>query len=55
MISFVIAAWRMRFMLSVKLSISSLAFFDAESIAVMRAPCSDATDSSNARKDLRSQ
>ena len=37
-------------MFNVKLSISSLAFFDAESIAVMRAPCSEATDSSNARK-----
>ena len=46
MISFVIAAWRMRFMLSVSVSISSPAFFDAESIAVIREPCSDATDSS---------
>ena len=50
MISFVIAAWRTRFMFSVSESISSLAFLEAESIAVMRAPCSEATDSSNARK-----
>ena len=50
MISFVIAAWRTRFIFKVKLSINSLAFFEAESIAVMRAPCSEATDSSSARK-----
>lgn len=45
-ISFVIAAWRIRFMFRVRVSISSAAFFDAESIAVIREPCSDATDSS---------
>ncbi len=49
MISRVMDAWRMRFMLSVNDWISSPAFFDAESIAVMRAPCSLATDSSSAR------
>src|SRR6185436_16063739 len=45
MISLVIAAWRTRFMLSVSESISSRAFLEAESIAVMRAPCSEAIDS----------
>ena len=49
MISRVMLAWRMRFMLSVSVWISSPAFFEAESIAVMRAPCSDATDSRSAR------
>ena len=50
MISRVIAAWRTRFMLSVSEEIKSPAFFEAASIAVMRAPCSDAIDSSRARK-----
>ncbi len=53
MISFVIAACRTRFILSVSVSISSLAFFEAESIAVIRAPCSEATDSKQRAKDLR--
>ena len=45
-----ISAWRARFIYSVRLSISSPAFFDALRIAVIRAPCSDAVDSSSARK-----
>jgi hypothetical protein len=45
----VISAWRARFIASVRLSISSPAFFDALRIAVIRAPCSDAADSSSAR------
>ena len=49
-ISWVISAWRARFICSVRLSISSAAFFEALRIAVIRAPCSDAADSSNARK-----
>ena len=48
-ISCVISAWRARFMLSVSVSISSPAFFEALRIAVMRAPCSEAVDSSSAR------
>ena len=44
-----IAAWRARFIASVRLSISSPAAFDAFRIAVMRAPCSDAPDSRSAR------
>ena len=48
-ISWVISAWRARFIWSVRLSISSPAFFDALRIAVMRAPCSEAADSSSAR------
>ena len=36
MISRVILAWRTRFMSSVNLSITSLAFFEAESMAVIR-------------------
>ena len=48
-ISCVISACRARFIASVMLSISSPADFDALRIAVMRAPCSDAADSSSAR------
>ena len=48
-ISWVISAWRARFMLSVSESMSSPAFFEALRIAVIRAPCSDAVDSSSAR------
>ena len=48
-ISCVISAWRARFISSVSRSISSPAFFDAFRIAVIRAPCSDADDSSSAR------
>jgi hypothetical protein len=48
-ISFVIAAWRIRFMFNVNEPISSPAFFDAASIAVIREPCSDAIDSKIAR------
>jgi len=48
MISLVMAAWRTRFMLSVNEEIKSPAFFEAASIAVIRAPCSEATDSSRA-------
>ena len=50
MISFVIFAWRARFMTSVSESIMSVALLVAESIAVMRAACSAATDSISARK-----
>ena len=50
MISCVISAWRARFICSVRPSISSPAFSEALRIAVMRAPCSDAVDSSSARK-----
>src|SRR5882672_9784025 len=50
MISLVMAAWRMRFMFRVSEEIKSPAFFEAASIAVIRAPCSEATDSSRARK-----
>ena len=50
MISFVIFACRARFMISVSESIMSVALLVAESIAVMRAACSAATDSSSARK-----
>ena len=45
-----IFAWRARFMASVSESIMSVALFVAESMAVMRAACSAATDSSSARK-----
>ncbi len=48
-ISCVISAWRARFMSSVSDVISSPAFLDAFRIAVIRAPCSDAADSSRAR------
>ena len=51
MISVVIEAWRTRFMVSVSESISSPAFLVALSIAVMRAACSAATDSSRALED----
>ena len=44
MISFVILAWRARFITRVSESIMSLALLVAESIAVMRAACSAATD-----------
>jgi hypothetical protein len=47
--SVVIAAWRARLKTSVRRSIISAALPDAASIAVMRAPCSDAIDSSSAR------
>src|SRR5437763_5101586 len=46
-ISFVIFAWRTRFMASVNESTMSVALFVAASIAVMRAACSAATDSSS--------
>ena len=49
-ISFVILAWRARFMMSVRDSIMSLALLVAASIAVIRAACSAATDSISARK-----
>ena len=45
MISLVMAAWRTRFICSVSASIMSEALLVAESIAVMRAACSAATDS----------
>src|ERR1019366_7257189 len=45
MISLVMAAWRTRFICSVSASIISEALLVAESIAVMRAACSAATDS----------
>jgi hypothetical protein len=45
MISLVMAAWRTRFIFSVSESIISEALFVAESIAVIRAACSAATDS----------
>src|SRR5207237_7709203 len=48
-ISRVILAWRTRFINSVSSSITSLAFLVAASIATMRAACSAATDSRNAR------
>ena len=51
MISFVIFAWRARFMASVSESIMSEALLVAESIAVMRAACSAASDSSMARNN----
>ena len=44
-ISLVMAAWRTRFMFRVSEEIKSPAFFEAASIAVIRAPCSEATDS----------
>ena len=50
MISCVISAWRSRFICSVRSSMMSPAFSEALRIAVMRAPCSDAVDSSSARK-----
>ena len=46
MISLVIEAWRARFIVSVRRSIMSVALVVADSIAVMRAACSAATDSS---------
>ena len=48
-ISWVISAWRARFISSERLSIISPAFFEAFRIAVIRAPCSDADDSRSAR------
>ena len=48
-ISWVISAWRARFIASVSVSISSPADFEAFRIAVIRAPCSEAADSSSAR------
>src|SRR5215472_13693122 len=50
MISFVILACRARFMASVSESIMSVALLVADSMAVMRAACSAATDSSKAWK-----
>ena len=47
-ISLVIPAWRARFIVRVSESIKSTALFVAASIAVMRAPCSAAADSSKA-------
>ena len=52
MSSLVIAACRIRFMFRVKVSIISPAFRVAVSIAAMRAPCSEAADSSNGAVDL---
>ena len=49
MISCVISAWRSRFICRVRSLMRSDAFSDALRIAVMRAPCSDAVDSSSAR------
>jgi hypothetical protein len=49
MISLVIPACRIRFIVSVKESINSTAFVVAASMAVMRAPCSAAADSNKAR------
>ncbi len=46
-------AWRTRFMVSVSESIMSEALLVAESIAVMRAACSAATDSSMRAIELR--
>jgi len=43
-----ISAWRWRFISSVRSSIISLAFSWALRMAVIRAPCSDAVDSSSA-------
>ena len=48
-ISCVISAWRTRFISSVRSSIMSCAFSAALRIAVIRAPCSEAADSSSAR------
>jgi hypothetical protein len=48
-ISEVISAWRARFISSVRSSMTSPAFSEALRIAVMRAPCSEAVDSSSAR------
>ena len=50
MISWVISAWRTLFISRVRSSIMSFAFSCALRIAVMRAPCSDAVDSSSALK-----
>src|SRR5438876_11414334 len=50
MISRVMAACRTRFIFKVNEEIRSPAFLEAASIAVMRAPCSEAIDSSKARK-----
>src|SRR5204863_9782104 len=49
MISWVISAWRARFISSVRSSMISPAFSEALRIAVIRAPCSEAVDSSSAR------
>ena len=49
MISWVISAWRSRFISRVRSLMMSPAFSEALRIAVMRAPCSDAVDSSSAR------
>jgi hypothetical protein len=49
MISWVISAWRARFISSVRSSMTSPAFCEALRMAVMRAPSSEAVDSSSAR------
>src|SRR5262249_9146288 len=49
-ISFVMAAWRTLFTCNFSASITSPVFFVAASIAVMRAACSAADDSSMARR-----
>jgi len=49
MISCVMSAWRSRLSCSVRSSMISDAFSEALRMAVMRAPCSDAVDSSSAR------
>ena len=48
MISWVISAWRCRLAARVRSSMSSPALSDALRMALMRAPCSDAVDSSSA-------
>ena len=52
-ISWVISAWRARFIAKVRLSISSAAFLDAFRIAVIRAPCSEAADSAAPEEQVR--
>ena len=50
MISWAISAWRARFISSVEVvDQAGSAFSEAVRIAVMRAPCSEAVDSSRAR------
>jgi len=50
--SVVIVACRARFICSVSRAIMSTELFVAESIAVIRAPCSPATDSRRMRKSI---
>ena len=47
-----ISAWRTRFISRVRSEITSFALSAAFRIAVIRAPCSEAVDSSSARKTL---